>query len=1041
MNRFFATFIRGRLPRGTGALLSFCLTFLLNSPLQAAICSVAIQDEWNTGFKAQITIANDGDVFNEWQLHWTWPAGTALNNYWNATINCHDTGCQATPPAWKPTISTGNEYQFGFVANKGDGAAPSFNIDGDVCSDNAEPAAAWTLSPSESNLSYVSLKKDQIAELNHFSRQNDGIIPLTGTIEADGSALLKVDLNSVETAVDIRNNRLLSFLFETETLPDAWFSTAIGPEIINGLPPGDTRLIQITGELSLHAITQQVTVDVLVTKLSAQTLSVSTVKPIIIDALSFDMLSGIESLKKIANLSQITRTVPVYFHLLFEANVNTAPALLLPQAPATPDELLVSFNQSELRNDLSWRDNSDVESHYLIRRRTADGNWKTSTDLGANARQASESLADTGNYEYKVIAVNNSIPSNASESVAIAVTEGNPIIRGQSIFQSDCAGCHGTEGEGIGGIPALNVETDIQQLVNTIVTTMPFGNAAACDQGCAEDVAAYIQTLWVSEVTCDVNANSIRYGARQLKILTRSEYQRTVEDLTGIDYPVAEGLSEDTLIGFFANNTHSAIVPAAYSNYLLVAEEIAAWLAERDFNPVLSCNSVEQNCANRLISDFAPKAFRRPLTTEEVSLYSAIVDGSQTGGDVKLGIQLALEGLLSSPQFLYRHELGEPNPGNNTLDNDAYELTSWEMATFLAYTFTGSTPDDELLAAAQRDELRTTEGINTQAQRLVSSGKAVLSDFVGSWLGTKDLALAAKDPALWPGFPNLVPLLTTELNETFAHIMLDKSHPFSALYNADFTFLNSTLAQHYGIDGVSSDTFTKVPTNDRGGILANGAFMARWGEARESSPILRSVRVRRRMLCQDQPDPPAGTFAAREAKLAELATLLSDPTTTNRLKYHRLTEDSPCTSCHTQYINPLGFGMEDFDTLGRVRTQDLNGNTIDSSGELYAPENYRDIDQFLPFIGAKGLGSVLATLPSAQQCLPQQFFRFVMGVGHNEIDGSTPAAPQLSEPEQAGYACEIESLTNTMTEGSPAAMFEAFGTLDAVRYRKAWSRE
>jgi hypothetical protein len=335
-----------------------------------------------------------------------------------------------------------------------------------------------------------------------------------------------------------------------------------------------------------------------------------------------------------------------------------------------------------------------------------------------------------------------------------------------------------------------------------------------------------------------------------------------------------------------------------------VGSVLKLWSSERDFAPALDCATFDQACVEDFLTGLAPRLFRRPLTTDETALYQAIIDAH---GDTKAGIQLALEGMLSSPQFLYRHELGEPNPDNLTIDTDAYELTSYEMATFLSYTFAGTTPDQALLDAAANDELRSEAGILAQAQRLAGEAKGVMGNFVGRWLGTADLELAAKDADVFPGFSELVPHMKREITEMFAHVMLDPAEQFSSLYNADFTFLNEPLATHYGLSGILGDELRRVSTQGRGGILANGAFLARWAESVETSPILRSVRVRRRMLCQNQPDPPAGTFAAREEKLAELSDFLQEPATTNRMKYHRLTEDAPCTSCHLEYINPLGF--------------------------------------------------------------------------------------------------------------------------------------
>jgi len=172
------------------------------------------------------------------------------------------------------------------------------------------------------------------------------------------------------------------------------------------------------------------------------------------------------------------------------------------------------------------------------------------------------------------------------------------------------------------------------------------------------------------------------------------------------------------------------------------------------------------------------------------------------------------------------------------------------MATFLAYTFTGSTPDQTLLNAANNDLLRSDEEILKQAMRLseASTAKEIMGDFVGSWLGTSELDVAAKDESVWPGFAALVPHMKNEIRENFANVMLDRNENFSSLYNAGYSYLNAPLARHYGIAGITGNQMRRVATTNRGGILANGAFMARWGEAVETSPILRSVRVRRRML-------------------------------------------------------------------------------------------------------------------------------------------------------------------------------------------------
>ena len=1009
---------------------------------RAAECTHAVVDEWPDGYKAEVTITNHGEPISDWDLSWSWSDGSSFRDGWNATYSCSAGNCRATPPNWRPTIDTGASYTFGYLADKaGVPADRDVAVNGGICGDAPPPAVRWQLAGARSSLAYVSIKKEHTAENNGFVASEGETPALAGTIGSDGEARLSIDLNDVHTGIDIRNSRLRSLLFETEFLPTAWVRTQVDLTAVEALAPGETTTATLPLELGLHGVRQSVPAQVLIARLSSTELRVSTIAPVHVSAAGFDMDAGIEALRAVASLSSIGESVPVYFHLHFDAAGEATGPLAMPARPAAPQHLNGYFDADTATAELNWLDASDNETLFLVRRRPAAGRWGTTAELPSDSTMLSEGLPDTGEFDYKVIALNDSLPSDPSPIATITVTAGNPIVRGNEIYDQQCAGCHGAEGEGGDGFPALNTERDVATMIATIEQTMPRGDPAACDRQCAEDVAAYIQTLWVADVVCDRAQTPIAYGARQLKILTRGEYQNSVEDLLGIDFDASAGLSEDAKLGLFANNTRHAVTPPAYSNYLLVAAEIADWAAAREFAPALNCAAFDQACAVQFVDELAPRIFRRPLNGAERATWLAIADGSQTDDDVKAGIRLALEGLLSAPPFLYRHELGEPNPDNPDIDADAFELSSYEMATFLAYTFTGSTPDEPLLAAAARDELRDPARIASHANRLAAGADGVMSDFVGAWLGTAELDRADKDPEVWPGFAALVPHMQAEINATFSHIMLDPSEQFASLYAADYSFLNETLANHYGIAGVSGDELRKVPTTDRGGILAGGAFMARWGEAVETSPILRSVRVRRRMLCQDQPDPPAGTFEAREEKLAEHAEYLRQPTTTNRMKYQRLTEDPPCTNCHAEYINPLGFGMENFDTVGRVRARDLNGNTIDDSGALYAPIKYSDIEQFEAFAGARELGSLLGGLESARGCVPKQMFRYVVGVGHGSIDDDNPDGAKLAETERAGYACEIDSLSSSLLNDSPRSMLERFALLDAVRYRKAWPRD
>jgi mono/diheme cytochrome c family protein len=1038
------------------------VALLFSQALFAATCKYEIDNEWNSGFQATVSIINESSTpVNNWEASWAWDDGSSFVQGWNAVFDCTASACSVTGPSHAVDVAANQTVTFGFIGAKGADNTPaqaSVTINGDACEPTTPPidelSVLWTLDGTQSNIQYVSTKNDHNSEVITFSQGTDGSNALNGSISDSGEAILSIDLNDLETGIETRNERMRNFVFETELLPTAYVTVALDLASLSSMPIETSVIQTLSGNITIHGVSQNIEADVIIAKTSATSLLVSTLKPILVDSKNFDFASGIEVLRTLASLSSIGEVVPVYFSLTYVANtdVSVLPIAMATQ-PAGPTDLNAVYNQTTANSALNWQDNSNDESGFIVRRKTASGLWSTVANVLLNLSNHTESLTQVGEYDYKVIAVNGSIPSTPSNVARVVVTETDPDPdpdpdAGQIVYDQACASCHGPSGEGVGSFPAINVRRDLIEMSAYIAEFMPLGNPGACDQQCADDVSSYIETFWDGNnpdpggTACLID-RPISDGARQLKILTRSEYQRSVEDLLGVNFNAADGLSEDDKIGLFANNTHTSIVSSSYSNFLVVAEEIAQWSAAQDFEPAISCNAMDQACVNTVIGELAPRIFRRPLNSEEVQTYTAMADGSLTQGDVKEGITMALESMLSAPQFLYRHELGEPNPSNAELDSDAFELTSYEMATFLAYTFTGSTPDQTLLNAASNGLLRTDSEILSQATRLAEaeSAKDLMGDFVASWLGTDDLDVAAKDESVWPGFDALVPHMKNEIRENFTSVMLDSNETFSSFYDADFSHINQTLAEHYGISGVFGDQMRRVTTADRGGILANGGFMARWGEAVETSPIIRSVRVRRRILCQDElANPPAGTFAEREARLAELSEILQNPTTTNRLKNHLLTEGPPCSSCHLEYINPLGFGMEDFDTVGKLRFNDLNGNSIDATGQLFAPIDYNNTSEVEVFTGSKNLAQTVSTLSSAQSCLSEQMFRYITGVGHENIDVSNPEAPNLADQEREGYACEIENLTKEMMDASPRAMFERFSTLEAVRYRKAWSR-
>ena len=1035
-NTGFGVFKKYRL---AGLLLSV-LCLISGQAFAELKCQHIIVNERNSGFSANIVITNEGtETIDDWQsVSWTYTDGVTNRGGSGASL----TGSNpytATPKNRNKTIAPGASITISLQGNKSSNDIDVINpaVTGPLCKKPEIPkvSALWTLNAAESSLHFVSVKKLHTAENQTFNT-------LSGSIDINGKAVFAIDLNSIDTANTTRDERIRNELFETDLLPNAYFSVDVDTVNVDNMAVGSTQQMSLPGTLSLHGINLALTADIMIIKLSEDKVNVSSVRPIIIDSESLDMNGGIEWLRIAAGLSSIGERVPVYLSLTLDANNDTnVSALALSYKPAAPINLAASYDADLSKVGLSWERPSDFETGFIVRRKNPAGFWQTAATIGASFSTLADGVSETGLYEYKVIAYSGDVASDASNQIAVVVDDIDIAVLGFNQYDQNCVACHGVGGTG-GFAPALNTPRDEAGFANMLAyieSNMPLGNAGDCDADCAQNIGAYLKTIWPEPLTCDA---PVQYGARQLKLLTQAEYQSSVEDLFSINSELSDGLNTDSKIGFFFNNVLTPVSSSAYDKYLIVGAKVAQASANNDFAALFSCDSYDQNCANAFVNDVMPKIFRRPLTTQEAGSYLLVANGSKTEGDIKVGIQLAIEGALSSPQFLYRHELGESSDSAG-IDTDAFELTPYEMATYLSYTFTGTTPDPTLLTKAADNRLDTDSQILAEVSRLLDTprGKERLGDYIGAWLGTDDLDKSLKDQSVWPGFDQVVPHMEQEIREIFAAIMRDPSERFASLYNANYTYVNEPLAQHYGIPGVIGNDFQRVDTNDRGGVLRNGAFMARWAENVETSPFRRAARVRRRMLCQPMPAPPAGVDDERQVLLEQHEEFLAADTTTNREKYELLTSTGTCVACHQELMTPLGMGMEDYNTVGKFRTEDLNGNLINAMSALYAPNNLEDKHISLEFDGSKGLTDLLAGSTTAQSCVAETFFRYTLGVGVDGFDAFDPNSPQLDPLEQEGYACEVEDLTRTMMNESPRNMLEKLGAMQSVRYRKEWLRQ
>lgn len=389
-----------------------------------------------------------------------------------------------------------------------------------------------------------------------------------------------------------------------------------------------------------------------------------------------------------------------------------------------------------------------------------------------------------------------------------------------------------------------------------------------------------------------------------------------------------------------------------------------------------------------------------------------------------------------------------PSVPEEELDADAYVLTQFQIASFLSYTFAGTTPDDILLQAAIDSELETKEQLAAQVVRLIGTPHARnrFGEFAAEWLKTDRVLEIVKDTDVYPEFTDAVrKAMAQEVREVFNHVVLDEAEPFTALFDGNFTFANEALADFYGFGGVSGDTLQKVSNvSSRAGLVTAGAFLTVNAHERETGPILRSTRLRRRMLCHDVPAPPTGVSlsgddfdaAREEARLEWEAYLAANGgLATSRKKYEFQTSASLCQTCHAEMINPLGFGFEDFDAVGLPQAMDYNGLTVEAGGVLYGV-NAVNGSESIAFNGAKELAHAIAGLDVTRRCFIDNTFRMAMGTGASYLDRAVDIS--LSQEEIANYSCEIEKLDEAMTSSNNSTneLLKAIGSMDSVRYRK-----
>ncbi|MEP7306876.1 MAG: DUF1592 domain-containing protein [Acidobacteriota bacterium] len=389
----------------------------------------------------------------------------------------------------------------------------------------------------------------------------------------------------------------------------------------------------------------------------------------------------------------------------------------------------------------------------------------------------------------------------------------------------------------------------------------------------------------------------------------------------------------------------------------------------------------ESACAKTIVSTLARRAYRRPVSAQDVEPLMTFYRTGREGGDFERGIEMALRRILSDPNFMFRFE----RDPDNLPAGAAYRLSDVELASRLSFFLWSSIPDEELLQAAEQGRLKEPGALEQQVRRMLNDprSRALIANFAGQWLFLRELRNRNPDLLVYPDFDdNLRQAFQRETELLFDSVVREDRSVFDLL-NADYTFVNERLARHYGIPHVYGPDFRRLPVGSeaRRGLLGHGSLLTVTSAPNRTSPVTRGAWILENLLGSPPPLPPPNVPAFPEAKtgqgVAEEAASVRD-----KMIQHR--KNQPCAGCH-QIMDPVGLALENFDGVGRWRAAE-SGIKIDASGRL--------VDG-TPIDGAESLRKAISNYPDAfVQTLAEKLLMY--GVGRTAHSDDMPAVRAIA---------------------------------------------
>lgn len=369
-------------------------------------------------------------------------------------------------------------------------------------------------------------------------------------------------------------------------------------------------------------------------------------------------------------------------------------------------------------------------------------------------------------------------------------------------------------------------------------------------------------------------------------------------------------------------------------------------------------------CAREILGAFVRRAWRRPVSTNELDRLAKLAEAQRAAGaSFEQSIKTALHAALVSPNFIFRGEL-QPDPDN---PNVIRPIDEFALASRLSYFLWSSTPDDELLALAQRGQLRKRQDAQVRRMLRDPRSSALVENFAGQWLQIRNLELLAPDPKTFPQYDAaLRDAMRRETELLFEHIQREDRSVLEFL-TADYTFANARLARHYGLKGVTGDAFQRVSLKGtpRAGLLTHGSILTITSNPNRTSPVKRGKWVLENLLAAPPPPPPPDVPPLPENAPASKAVSLRE-----RLAEH--VANPGCASCHVR-MDPIGLAFEHFDAIGAWRDRD-DGQPVDATAVMHTGEKLDGVDSLRNLLTGKQREQFI-------RCLADRMLTYALGRG------------------------------------------------------------